>query len=87
MTGPACPGAQAAVSGNIHLRATVAVTRKLPVIMYSIWITGDEFDFGGPAVAAKAAWPIERGVMDGLARDCGPDDGNGQIRHGPAWAG
>ena len=61
MTGPACPGAQAAVSGNIHLRATVAVPRKLPVIMYSIWITGDEFDFGGPAVAAKAAWPIEYG--------------------------
>jgi transposase len=36
-------------------RATVAVARKLAVIMQRIWVTGDEFDFGGPAVAAKAA--------------------------------
>ncbi len=36
-------------------RATVAVARKLAVIMHRIWVTGDEFDFGGPAVAAKAA--------------------------------
>ena len=36
-------------------RATVAVARKLSVIMHRIWVTGDEFDFGGPAVAAKAA--------------------------------
>jgi transposase len=36
-------------------RATVAVARKLAVIMYRIWVTGEEFDFGGPAVAAKAA--------------------------------
>ena len=34
---------------------TVAVARKLAVIMHRIWVTGDEFDFGGPAVAAKAA--------------------------------
>jgi len=34
-------------------RATVAVARKLAVIMHRIWVTGDEFDFGGPAVAAK----------------------------------
>jgi transposase len=36
-------------------RATVAVARKLAVIMHRIWVTGDEFDFGGPEVAAKAA--------------------------------
>ena len=36
-------------------RATVAVARKLAVIMYRIWVTGEEFDFGGPAVAAKTA--------------------------------
>jgi hypothetical protein len=36
-------------------RATVAVARKLAVIMHSVWITGDEFDFGGPGMAAKAA--------------------------------
>jgi transposase len=36
-------------------RATVAVARKLAVIMHRIWVTGDEFDFGGLAVAAKAA--------------------------------
>jgi hypothetical protein len=64
-------------------RATVAVARKLAVIMHRIWVTGDEFDFGGPAVAAEAAWPIERGAVDGLARDCGSDDGNGQVRHDP----
>jgi transposase len=29
--------------------------RKLVVIMHRIWVTGDEFDFGGPSVAAKAA--------------------------------
>ena len=34
-------------------RATVAVARKLAVIMHHIRVTGDEFDFGGPAVAAK----------------------------------
>ena len=36
-------------------RATVAVARKLAVIMHRIWVSGDQFDFGGPAVAAKAA--------------------------------
>ena len=36
-------------------RATVAVARKLAVIMHRIWVSGDKFDFGGPAVAAKAA--------------------------------
>jgi len=36
-------------------RATVAVARKLAVIMHRIWGTGDQFDFGGPAAAAKAA--------------------------------
>jgi hypothetical protein len=25
------------------------------VIMHRIWVSGDEFDFGGPAIAAKAA--------------------------------
>jgi hypothetical protein len=30
-------------------RATVAVARKLAVIMHRIWVSGDEFDFGGPA--------------------------------------
>jgi glucoamylase len=32
-----------------------AVARKLAVIMHRIWVSGDQFDFGGPAVAAKAA--------------------------------
>ena len=36
-------------------RATVAVARKLAVIMHRIWVTGDQFDFGGPAVATKGA--------------------------------
>jgi transposase len=36
-------------------RATVAVARKLAVIMHRIWVSGDKFDFGGSAVAAKAA--------------------------------
>ena len=36
-------------------RATVAVARKLAVIMHRIWVTGDQFEFGGPAVAANAA--------------------------------
>jgi transposase len=36
-------------------RATVAVACKLAVIMHRIAVSGDEFDFGGPAVAAKAA--------------------------------
>ena len=36
-------------------RGTVAVARKLAVIMHRIWVSGEEFDFGGPAVAAKAA--------------------------------
>ena len=36
-------------------RATVAMARKLAVIMHRIWVTGDTFDFGDPAVAAKAA--------------------------------
>jgi transposase len=35
--------------------ATVAVVRKLAVIVHSVWITGDEFDFGGPDMAAKTA--------------------------------
>jgi transposase len=36
-------------------RATVAVARKLTVIMHRIWVTGDVFEFGKPATAAKAA--------------------------------
>jgi transposase len=36
-------------------RATVAVARKLAVIMHRIWITGGEFEFGSPAAAATAA--------------------------------
>ena len=36
-------------------RATVAVARKLAVIMHRIWVTGDQFDFRGPPAAAKAA--------------------------------
>jgi len=36
-------------------RATVAMARKLAVIMHRIWVTGKGFDFGGPAVATKAA--------------------------------
>jgi hypothetical protein len=36
-------------------RATVAVARKLAVIMHRIWVTGDKFEFGGQSTAAKAA--------------------------------
>ena len=36
-------------------RATVAVARKLAAIMHRIWITGDVFEFGSPATAARAA--------------------------------
>ena len=36
-------------------RATVAVARKLAVIMHRIWITGGEFEFGSPAAAATVA--------------------------------
>ena len=36
-------------------RATVAVARKLAVIMHRIWVTGEGFDSGGPAVGTKAA--------------------------------
>ena len=36
-------------------RATVAVARKLAVIMHRIWVTGDVFEFGKPATAAKVA--------------------------------
>jgi transposase len=36
-------------------RATVAVARKLAVIMHRIWVTGSVFEFGKPATAAKAA--------------------------------
>jgi transposase len=36
-------------------RATVAVARKLAVIMHRIWVIGDVFEFGKPATAAKAA--------------------------------
>jgi hypothetical protein len=31
-------------------RATSAVARKLAVIMHDIWVPGEGFDFGGPAV-------------------------------------
>jgi aldehyde dehydrogenase len=34
---------------------TVAVARKLAVIMHRIWVTGQEFEYGGSAEAAKAA--------------------------------
>src|SRR5882757_3432603 len=30
-------------------RATIAVARKLAVIMHRIWVTGGEFEFGSPA--------------------------------------
>jgi transposase len=36
-------------------RATVAVARKLAAIMHRILITGDVFEFGSPATAARAA--------------------------------
>ena len=36
-------------------RATVAVARKLAVIMHRIWVTGGEFEFGNPAAATNAA--------------------------------
>ena len=36
-------------------RAIVAVARKLAVIMHRIWVTGDVFEFGKPATAARAA--------------------------------
>ncbi len=36
-------------------RATVAVARKLAVILHRIWVSGDEFNYGGSAVTAKTA--------------------------------
>lgn len=36
-------------------RATVAVARKLAVIMHRIWVNGDVFEFGKPATVARAA--------------------------------
>jgi hypothetical protein len=36
-------------------RATVAVARKLAVILHRICITGGEFEFGSPAAATTAA--------------------------------
>jgi transposase len=35
-------------------RATVAVARKLAVIMHRMWITGGEFEFGKPPAASSA---------------------------------
>jgi transposase len=35
--------------------ATVAMARKLAVIMHRIWVTGSKFEFGSPALAATAA--------------------------------
>jgi len=35
--------------------ATVAVARKLAVIMRCIWVTGGELELGNPAAAANAA--------------------------------
>jgi hypothetical protein len=43
-------------------RATVAVARKLTVIMHRIWVTGDEFDFGGSAVAARRRSRLSAGL-------------------------
>ena len=36
-------------------RATVAVARKLGVIMHRIWVTGGEFEFGKPPAPTSAA--------------------------------
>jgi hypothetical protein len=36
-------------------RAPGAVARKLAVTMHRIWDTGDVFEFGKPATAARAA--------------------------------
>jgi transposase len=36
-------------------RATVAVARKLAVIMHRMWVTGAEFEFGCPSAATNAA--------------------------------
>jgi transposase len=36
-------------------RATVAVARKLAVIMHRMWVTGDVFEFQKPATAVRAA--------------------------------
>jgi transposase len=35
-------------------RATVAVARKLAVILHRMWVTGTKFEFGGPPAAANA---------------------------------
>jgi transposase len=35
-------------------RATVAVARKLAVIMHRMWVTGGEFEFGKPPAATSA---------------------------------
>lgn len=36
-------------------RATVAVARKLAVIMHRMWVTGGEFEFGSSTAATTAA--------------------------------
>jgi transposase len=36
-------------------RATVAVARKLAVIVHRMWVTGDVFEFQKPATAVRAA--------------------------------
>ena len=36
-------------------RATVAVARKLAVILHRMWVTGTKFEFGCPPAAINAA--------------------------------
>jgi transposase len=57
-------------------RATVAVARKLAVIMHRIWVTGGEFEFGSPVAAPNAAGgrPARRRRR---TRKTEPDVGNG----------
>ena len=36
-------------------RATVAVARKLAVILHRMWVTGTKFEFGSPPAVTNAA--------------------------------
>jgi hypothetical protein len=49
-------------------RATVAVARKLGVIMHRMWVTGRGFEFGNPQPQAARRNPAERRTDDGCAR-------------------
>ena len=61
-------------------RATVAVARKLGVIMHRMWVTGGEFEFGHSQLEAVRRNQAERRIGDGCASSTKPDVGSGQVR-------